>query len=230
MAPGNHPLDHVFGGSSVLSGATDELRSLIERLAVEVEVEAGQTLFYQGDEGDALYMVDAGAVEISVVSSGGRKLSLNVMLPGDVFGEIALIDAKARTASATALRPSRLRCVRREDVFAALRARADLAFDFIQLLCARLRWVSDLLEDRAFLSLPARLAKRLLFLAEQMADENGVIPVSQSDLADFVAATREGVAKTLATWRRRGWVKLSRGTVTVVDRAALEGVAGALDE
>jgi CRP-like cAMP-binding protein len=115
-------------------------------------------------------------------------------------------------------------------LFAALQADADLAFDFIQLLCGRLRWVSDLLEDRAFLPLPVRLAKRLLFLVDHIGDEGGTVPVSQGDLADFVAATREGVAKTLGIWRRRGWVYLTRGAVTVTDRAALAGVAGALDE
>jgi len=221
--------NHILKHASLLSGATDELRRAIEAIAVEVELERGETLFAQGDKGDALYLVDSGAIEISVVSPSGQKLWLNVMRPGDFFGEIALVDSKARTASAIALQPSKLGCVRRQVLFDAMRSQTELAFEFIQLLCDRLRWVSDLLEDRAFLPLPVRLARRLLLLADKMGDDRNAILVSQSDLADLVSATREGVAKVLATWRRRGWVDISRVTLRIVDRAALEGVASALE-
>ena len=186
-------------------------------------------LFSQGEAADAFFILDSGEIEISVLSAGGRKLSLEVMTPGEVFGEIGLF-AGHRTATATALGPARLRRVRRADLLRALRAEPDLALQLIDLLCDRLRAISAKLEERAFLPLPMRLASRILHLDGKVSSPEGVIPVSQADLADFAGATREAVAKTLAGWRARGWVALTRGAVRVLDRAALEELRASGDD
>ena len=164
-----------------------------------------------------------------MLSPGGRRLALDVMRKGDMLGEIALFGGN-RTATATTLKPSLLDQVWRSDMMAAIRERPELAFQFIDLLCERLRTVSAKLEERAFMALPARMANRLLHLDRKIGDGVGRVPVSQADLADFVGATREGVAKVLAEWRELGWVVLSRGSVRIVNRAAVEILAqGAID-
>lgn len=188
-----------------------------------LELASGEMLFGQGDEGDAFYIVETGEIEISVHAPDGRKLALDVMSPGEVFGEIALFGGD-RTATATAIAKSLIRRVRRADVMAAIRDDPRLALDFIELLCVRLRSVSIRLEERAFLPLSDRLAKCLLRLAEKVGEEDGTVTVSQADLADFVGATREAVAKSLATWRSAGWISLSRGSVRIVNRAALTAI------
>ena len=71
--------------------------------------------------------------------------------------------------------------------------------------------------------MPVRLAGRLLYLEAKLG-RDGRVAVSQADLADFVGATREGVAKILAVWRSRSWVSLSRGSVRILDRVALEAI------
>jgi CRP/FNR family cyclic AMP-dependent transcriptional regulator len=115
--------------------------------------------------------------------------------------------------------------MRRADVLAQMRTRPDLALEFIEILCERLRVVSRKLEERAFLAVPARLASRLVYLADKVGPaRDGAIPVTQSELADFVGATREATAKTLGDWRSRGWIALARGSVRVLDRAALEAL------
>lgn len=216
----------MAGRQNILSGASDGLRQIVESLAKRVHCEAGTTLFRQGDEGDTFYLVREGEIEISVLSPGGRRLALDVMRKGDLLGEIALFGG-SRTATATTLRPSLLDQVRRADVLAAIRERPELALQVIDLLCERLRTVSAKLEERAFMALPARVASRLLHLDGKIGDGLGSVPVSQADLADFVGATREGVAKVLAEWRELGWVALSRGTVRILDRRALDAAAQA---
>jgi CRP/FNR family transcriptional regulator, cyclic AMP receptor protein len=211
---------------SIFSAATPELKAAIAGTAVALALAPGSVLFSQGDDADTFYIVDEGDIEISVLSPEGRKLTLEVMTPGEVFGEIGLF-AGRRTASASAIGPVRLRMVRRGDLMAAIRREPDLALQLIDLLCERLRVVSDKLEERSFLALPARLARRLLHLADKLAPADGVIPVSQAALADFAGATREAVAKTLAVWRRRGWIALSRGQVRILDKTALELLADA---
>lgn len=216
-------------GRSILSAATHELRRLIEDTAVRTTLRAGEVLFSQGEAGDAFYVVERGEVEISVHSLDGRKLALDIERSGDVFGEIALFGGD-RTATATALTDCELRRIRRADVLAALRHRPELALDFIDVLCDRLRALSAKLEERTFLPVPVRLASRLLYLDGKFGGARGEVPVSQADLADFVGATREAIAKTLAVWRTRQLVSLSRGSVHILDRAELEAIAATFRE
>ncbi len=204
--------------------ASPEMRAVIDRVATRVVLPDGAVLFRKGEDADSFYILDDGEIEISVTSVDGKKLSLEVLTTAEIFGEIGLF-AGRRTADATALSPAKLRRVRRGDVLAAIRTEPDLALQMIDLLCARLRSVSEKLEERAFLPLPARLARRFLHLSEKYADRGGTIPMSQADLADFAGATREAVAKALGVWRARGWIALSRGSVSIVDKAALEILA-----
>ena len=75
-----------------------------------------------------------------------------------------------------------------------------------------------------------RLASRLLYLDGKLGGAGGEVAVSQADLADFVGATREAIAKTLAVWRNRNWVSISRGSVHILDRAELQGIAASFRE
>ena len=206
---------------SLLSAATQELRQAIGSVSFRRTLLAGEVLFNEGDPGDAFYAVQRGEIEISVHAADGRKLTLDIVRDGEVFGEIALFGGE-RTATARALGDSVLLAIRRADVLATLRKRPELALQFIDLLCTRLRELSGKLEE-AFKPVPVRLAGRLLYLEAKLG-RDGRVAVSQADLADFVGATREGVAKILAVWRSRSWVSLSRGSVRILDRAALEAI------
>lgn len=214
---------------SVFAAASPQLLAAVARAAVSMAAPSGAVLFSQGDAADAFYIIDDGEIEISVMSQGGRKLTLEIMTAGEVFGEIGLF-AGTRTATATVSAAARLRRVRRSDLMASIRDEPALALQFIDMLCARLRVVGRMLEERTFLPLPTRIAGRLLHLERKVGSVDGVIAVSQADLADFAGATREAVAKTLAGWRARGWIALRRGAVTITDRAALEMLADSADE
>ncbi len=196
---------------------------------MRIPLHEGQVLFREGEPGDSLYVIDKGEIEIAVHSLDGRKLALDIQRDGEVFGEIALFGGD-RTATATALTDSVLRRIRRADVLAALRHRPELALEFIDILCDRLRALSGKLEERTFLPVPVRLASRLLYLDGKVGRTVGEVAVSQADLADFVGATREAIAKTLAVWRNRNWVSISRGSVHILDRAQLEGIAASFRE
>jgi CRP/FNR family transcriptional regulator, cyclic AMP receptor protein len=206
----------------MLSSASDDLKAAIASAAVRTTLRAGQVLFRQGEPGSAFYIVERGEIEISVHSADGRKLALDVLRDGEVFGEIALFGGQ-RTATARALSDSLLQRVRRADLLNTLRRDPDLALDFIEVLCERLRRLSHKIEERAFLPIPARLASRLLYLDAKFGNA-GHVAFSQAELADFIGATREGVAKTLAVWRSRNWIALSRGSVHILERAALEEI------
>jgi CRP/FNR family transcriptional regulator, cyclic AMP receptor protein len=200
------------------------LWAAIDRVAVLSRLAPGAVLFRKDDEASSFYLVEQGEIEISVTSHDGRKLSLEILTPPALFGEIGLF-AGRRTADAAALTPVLLRCVRRADLLAHIRTDPDLSLALIDLLCARLKSVSDKLEERTFHPLTVRLARRLTHLLDTFGVGTETIHLSQADLADFAGATREAVANTLGVWRRQGWIEVARGAIYVRNRAALDRLA-----
>lgn len=192
--------------------------------------EAGAVVFLRGDTGDCLYGVVTGKVRISVTGSGGKEVFLNIMEPGDSFGEIALLDGEPRTASATALVATELMSIPRERFLALLHEEPSLALHLIRLLCQRARWTAELMEDSALLGAPARLAKRLLTLVNhhgKVSSGGARLAISQEELAQFLGLSRQIVNQHLQTWRGKGWISLGRGSVTIVEERPLRELARA---
>ena len=208
-----------------LAGASQDLVELLNSVASEVVLDEGQVLFEQGDTGDALYAIMSGSLEFSILSREGRKLSLDVMRPGALFGEIALFDPGTRTATVTALEPSVVRGVKNADVLKAIRRAPELGIDMFQLAGKRMRWMSSQLNEQVFLPMPARLARKILYLTIDGSDHLAVLTLSQAELAEFVGATREAVSKTLSLWKRAGVIDATRGGLKVLDRDALQVMA-----
>ncbi|MGI9414389.1 MAG: Crp/Fnr family transcriptional regulator [Hyphomicrobiales bacterium] len=216
-------------GSSIFEELDPENLTLIASLATRSRFAAGEILFFQEDPGDALYMVEEGSVEISVMAANGRKLSLNVMRPGEVFGEIAVLDGGPRTATATIMEPSSLLRVTRKDLLGLMRSNPKVASNLLSMLCMRLRWTSQLAEDLGLLGIQERLARRLMILDRKFSDSHGELHLCQNELADFLGATRESTNKVLRHWREDGLVDLSRGSVRILDAGRLFSIASNAD-
>ncbi|MCA0928609.1 Crp/Fnr family transcriptional regulator [Ruegeria profundi] len=215
----------AFPDSGFLSDASDRLKAMLSAQATEIALDRGDVLFEQGDEGDALYAILEGTLEVSFLAMSGRKLSLTLMRPGEVFGEIALFDSGPRTATVVAAEPSRVLRVRQGDVMNQIRQHPDLAVDMIRLAGQRMRWMGSQLNEQVFLPMPIRLARKLLHLSELQDDPFTRITLSQSELAEFVGATREAVSKTISTWKRDNVVQASRGGLMIKDFEALRELA-----
>lgn len=212
----------------------DPVIDRIADLGLTTRLGAGQLLFRKGEEGNALFGVLEGKVRISTSSPNGREVIISVMEAGDVFGEIALLDGLPRTADARTLEPCALLKIQRRDFRPLLEREPKLCIHLLELLCERLRWTTELIEDATFLGLPARLAKRLLNLAiafgEPEEEGEGVriaLRLSQNDLGRMLGTSRESVNKHLQDWTKKGWIALGRNRISVLDRQALQSV---LDE
>nr|WP_321253668.1 Crp/Fnr family transcriptional regulator [uncultured Ruegeria sp.] len=215
----------AFPNSGFLAEASDRLKAMLTAQATEISLNDGETLFEQGDEGNALYAILEGTLEVSFLAMSGRKLTLTLMRPGEIFGEIALFDNGPRTATISAAEPSRVLRVLRNDVLRQIRQHPDLAEDMIRLAGLRMRWMGSQLNEQVFLPMPIRLARKLLHLSELQDNPAGRITLSQSELAEFVGATREAVSKTISTWKRDNIVQASRGGLLIQDFDALQELA-----
>jgi CRP/FNR family transcriptional regulator, cyclic AMP receptor protein len=200
----------------------------IATLSIRRPYPAGSIIFSQGDAGDALYGVITGRVRISASGPDGKEMFLNIMEPGDTFGEIALLDGNPRTAAASVMAPSELLIIARDPFLALLQREPQVAVHLLKLLCQRIRWTSGLAEDSALLALPARLARRLLSLGKQHGHDTheGLhLKISQEEIARFLGASRQVVNQYLQDWKANGWVTLGRARLTIVDPQALERTA-----
>lgn len=208
-----------FATSGIFANAPSELIAAIDAVSTSVSIDAGASLFQRGDPGDALFAVGAGAIQIETSAADGRGRVLNLMRPGDIFGEIALLDGGERTADASALEPTRLQRLSRDAFHQVLDQHPALARHLIEALCRRLRRLSKQAKDSAFLDIAGRLARRTLELTNNAAGE---VRISQEDLARHIGASRVSVNQHLQTWRQRDWVALRRGRIAVTNRDALE--------
>lgn len=203
----------------------------LARLSQTHRLPAGSILFQQGEEGDALYGIAEGLVRIWVSGEGGKELTLALLEPGDVFGEVALLDGLTRSASADAVEDCLLVVVRREAFLPLLEAESALARHVIELLCERLRESTDRATEFAFLGLPARLARKLQALAVAHGQDDGqgairiALKLSQGELAQMLGVSREAVNKQLKLWAQDGLVRHAHGQIVIADRRRLGRIA-----
>jgi CRP-like cAMP-binding protein len=216
----------MLQGSPLFRGLSPATLDRIAALATQRAYRRGELVFSAGDTGDALYGVVSGRIRISTGNAEGREIFLNIMEPGDTFGEIALLDGGTRTATATAIEDAELVSIRREPLFRLLEGEPKASLELLRLCGQRLRWTSGLLEDLVLLDAPARLAKRLLSLCEihgEDRDGGRAVRISQEELANFLGISRQAVNEQLQAWKAKGWVELGRGTVILRDASALRG-------
>jgi CRP-like cAMP-binding protein len=187
----------------------------------------GETIFSKGDPGTGLMGVLSGSVKISVPSADGRDIVLNIIHEGEVFGEIALLDGRPRTADATAMTPCELIVIERRDFVPFLRSQPDLIMLVVEILCSRLRWTTQQVQDVTFLDLRTRLAKALLRLCadNEAAASAGKLTITQREISQMIGRSRESTNKQLRIWAKQGWVRLQRGAVTVLHPDKLAEVA-----
>ena len=190
------------------------------------KIDAGTTLFVKGDPGTSLFAVCGGTVKIMVPSIDGREATFNLIYPGEIFGEIALLDGQPRTADAVALTDCELLVIERRDFLAFVHEEPKVAMKLVELLCMRLRVASAHLEEVMFLNLSARLARLLTRLRdENTAPDKARLAITQREISQMLGTTRESVNKQLQSFARRSFIALRRGGIQVLAPKALATLA-----
>jgi CRP/FNR family transcriptional regulator, cyclic AMP receptor protein len=228
--PANPANDRTLLTDCILfRGLAAEQRTALAKLAHIREFAAGESIFLMGSLHDSMMAVLRGAVKISVTNPDGRELLLAILHPGEVFGEIALLDGKERSADAVAITDCCLAGLERRDMMDFLERNPTAWRGLIEVLCARLRHTDEHLAEVALLHLPARIAKALLrVVAENPApaqSPGSEVRLSQREIGAMVGASRESINKCFHEWRRKGVIRIGKGGITVVDMPALERLA-----
>lgn len=186
----------------------------------------GETIFHQGDPGDALHIVSSGAVKIVLPSLDGDEAILATLRSGDFFGELALLDGAPRSATAVALEAVETWTLPREAFLAMIDQDQALRESLLAGLARELRRVTAHVEELHFLDLAGRLSAHLARLAREAdPDANEVRldwPYTQSDLASMIGGTRQSVNKLLSGLVERKLVAMEKDTLVIPDVTALE--------
>ncbi len=212
----------------IFEGMSDRILSNFNRSSQIRSLDKGEILFSQTDPADTVYIVQSGCIAIFLATLEGRELVINEMHRGDCFGELSLITDQPRSTGALARENSEVISIPRDVFLKGLEAEPELMRRVLETTALRLRVSSERESALAFLDSSARIAKVLLQL-DQQADKEGVINVTQEDLAQYVGLARQTVAQTLGEWRRVGWVETGRVRIVVKNREALERLASEVE-
>jgi CRP-like cAMP-binding protein len=190
---------------------------------------ADETIFKRGDAAAHMMVVVSGKVQISSPSHEGDKIIFATMSPGDVFGEIALIDGHERSTDAIAVEPTEVLALQRDDFIKTLENNPKLTIDLLRVLCMRIRQTNELLEDFSIIDLRRRLAKRLSYVNDASSRNSGglklTVRISQEELVAMMGVSQhDAIHKQLALWEQQGIVAVDKGWVSVMDQSALSAI------
>lgn len=186
----------------------------------------GMIIFHKGSPGRSLYIIESGKVRIFLLSRSGQEISVNVYGPGEVFGEMAILDGLPRSAGAMVMEKTVVYTLYRDDFLRCIETSPRMARSIIEELSSRLRYTTDYVEHLAFLDVNGRVAAKLLELADRYGLKGEGIEIdmrlTQTELASWVAARRESVNKVLSNLRDQGLIEVDGQRITILDPAGLE--------
>src|SRR6266436_8067557 len=232
VGPDNRTLKEacqLLTNCTLFAGLSADERAAVVALARIRTFNAGETIFSIGSPGEQMMALLSGAIRISVTSSDGKELLLAIIQPGEVFGELAILDNKERSADAVAETACTVAMLDRRDILSFFERNPSAWPNLVKVLCQRLRHTDQVFAEVALLQLPAKLAKsmlRLLDLDGTFAPrKTPIIRYSQRELANMVGGTRESVNRCLRNWQRNGIVQITEGSIIITNRPALEQMA-----
>ncbi len=204
----------------VLDDLPPEERQRILDIARRRTFRRHEVVFHRDDPADTLHLVTKGRFGVQITTPYGDTALLNVVLPGQSFGELALIaPERARSATVMAFEASETRSLHRLDFERLRKEQPQVGDVLVALLAERVRRLSELLVDATFASAETRVLRRLSELAG--AGDAADIPLTQEELAQLAGTSRATVNRVLGEAAERGELTVRRGRVAVCDRDRL---------
>jgi CRP/FNR family cyclic AMP-dependent transcriptional regulator len=230
----NNAISRLLAGSELFSSlSTDALNDLALHAVIRAIPEK-EVIFAKGAPGTDLFAILQGRVKISSFSEDGKEIIFTILESGNFFGETALLDGQNRSATCTAIEDCQMVVIERDSFTSYLEKYPTFAIHLLSLLSQRLRNKDEQMEEISFFQLPARLARKLLALAEEHGDVVGskieiAMNISQHELANMVCVSRESVNKQLSQWVKDGLISLSSRLIVIEDRDRLLDIGRKID-
>ncbi|MDH5445637.1 MAG: Crp/Fnr family transcriptional regulator [Gammaproteobacteria bacterium] len=181
---------------------------------------ANSILINEGDDTDSLYVVLQGEVKVYASDENGKEVILNILGPGEYFGELALVDNEPRSASVKTIQPTKVMIIAKAEFKKVLADNPDMAFNMIQSLAKQVRDLTNNVKSLALMDVYGRVAHTLLDLASEMEDGKMVVnqKLTHQDIADMVGASREMVSRILKDLVNGGYISIKSKIVTINEK------------
>ena len=197
--------------------APNELAALSARALIQT-FPKNAILITEGDHSDSLYLLMTGSVKVYSCDEEGKEVTLNILGPGDYFGELALIDEQPRSASVISLETCRMTVIKRLDFIDCLQRNSSIAISLMKVLAGKLRQQTDSTRNLVLMDVYQRFVKRLYELAAEQDDGLVIEGISHKQLADQVYASREMITLILKDLKEGGYIQTDRKRIVIKKR------------
>ena len=203
----------------------EELAMLASQVTLQ-EVRRRRVIFLPGDPGGSVFFVNGGRVKISRVTRDGKELTLAYRGPGEIFGELCLVDGGPREEMAEAMENALVAEVPREEFARLLDAHVSIGAKMTRVMCNRRRELENKVEDLVFKDVNAKLAELLLQLGDDFGvdDTRGTlvaVKITHQEMANLIGSTRETVSLTLSQFKKNKLIATEGRKIILVDREGL---------
>ncbi len=205
-------------GALIFSSLDQPTREELANLTTERRFRSGDPIFWEGDNGEYLYIVAEGRVKVSKVSFQGKEVIIAFFGPGEMFGEVALFEGRVYPASAQAATAARVLSIRRQDFLKLLSGHPQMAMEIIGVLSGRLREAQWRLKDLALERVDQRLARVLMMLSAKLGE---TLPFTRQEIADMAGTTTETAIRFLSRLKDGGIISSDRGKVSILNKEKL---------
>lgn len=204
--------------TDLLNRVNDDARQRLDEIMIPKSVKSNDVLFWEGQPGDAMYVIDKGHILVERVTEQGDTVAVAVLGPGSIVGEQALLGEDTRGATARAVTPTTVRSLNRA-AFTELR-RTQAVFDelLVGLLDGRIRELNDLVLEARHRPAEDRVKRRLVEMGDLFGAE---IPLTQATLAALAGTTRPTTNGVLQSLQDAGVLELRRGRIVLLNPDAL---------
>ncbi len=202
----------------MISALSEAQRHQLEKRTRMLDVRRGTRIYLPGDPSDQIFLLKSGIVKISMTTPDHRDVILALLHPGDIFGELAVVEDAPRDHIAEAYSDCVICAMSRDAIVRAIHETPEIGFEITKLIALRLKTFRSRVEELLCKSAHARVAHALLELAERhgVSDQDGVLislRLRQGDLGQLVGLSRETVNAILQEWREQNLVEMDRRTV-----------------
>ncbi|HTK83658.1 MAG TPA: Crp/Fnr family transcriptional regulator [Patescibacteria group bacterium] len=210
-------IEKTLAGFALFEGMPADILKEFVTLAVERRLSRGDTLFHQDDEGTEAFLIVSGAIRVERLNEDGGRVLLNILGPGEFFGETALLTGNPRMAEAVAHNEALLLVIRQNDFTKMLALHPLMSERLMRMISQRLSRVSVKLEEVGLVPLKERLAGIIVDFAGRFGTDGCInIKLTQSDLAELAISSREHINKLIKSWENEGILRFNRGNIIVI--------------
>lgn len=210
----------------LFDGITPSEMQEMERITRMQEVKKRQPLYLPGDPSSNVYLLKKGRVKLANTGASGKEVTFDILEPGEIFGELEVLEGLPRETAAEALDDAMICVIRREDFDRYLAAHPDITVKLTKLIGLRLRKIQSRIEDLVFRDVPARLAHLLIELSksDSVKEAQGIrlrAKLTHQEMANLIGCSRETVSTTLGQFRDDGLIHMDGRTIVILNLDAL---------